>query len=71
MSADPVAEAVERTPDTELLCYCTDLTFGDLRAACADGRWPPPGKERTGKLCTGCQGDLLICLRVLGAAAPA
>ncbi|HEV8616433.1 MAG TPA: hypothetical protein VGU22_13170 [Methylomirabilota bacterium] len=67
MSAEPLIAEVERTPDGELLCYCTDLTFGELRAACRAGRWPPPGKERTGKLCTGCQGDLLVCLRSLGA----
>lgn len=53
--------------DGELLCYCTDLTFGALRAACERGAWPPPGKERSGRLCTGCQGDLLHCLRALGA----
>jgi hypothetical protein len=57
--------------DRELLCYCTMLTFGELRAAAAAGQWPPAGKERTGKLCTGCQGDLLHCLRLLGVRAPA
>jgi hypothetical protein len=57
--------------DPELLCYCTGLTFGELRAACAAGTWPIAGKEQTGKLCTGCQGDLLYCLRRLGARAPA
>jgi hypothetical protein len=57
--------------DGELLCYCTRLTFGELRAACAAGAWPPPSKERTGRLCTGCQGDLQHCLRLLGARAPA
>ena len=24
-----------------MLCYCTMLTFGELRAACAAGAWPP------------------------------
>jgi hypothetical protein len=57
--------------DAELLCYCTGVTFGDLRAACDSGRWPPVGKERTGKLCTGCQGDVLHCLRLLGLRTPA
>ena len=52
-----------------LLCYCTSLTIGELRAACAAGRWPLPGKEQTGKLCTGCMGDLLHCLRRFGAPA--
>jgi hypothetical protein len=52
--------------DDELLCYCTHLTFGELRAACARGAWPPAGKERTGRLCTGCEGDVLHCLRGLG-----
>jgi hypothetical protein len=47
-------------PDSLLICYCTMLTLGELRAALRDGRWPPAGKERTGKLCTGCQGDLLV-----------
>lgn len=46
-----------------LLCYCTDLTIGELRDACRAGRWPLPGKEATGKLCTGCMGDLRQCLR--------
>jgi hypothetical protein len=46
-----------------LLCYCTNLTVGELRRACLDSRWPLPDKERTGKLCTGCLGDLLYCLR--------
>ena len=57
--------------DSELLCYCTMLTFAELRAAAAAGVWPPPGKERTGKLCTGCEGDVLLCLRLLGARARA
>ena len=52
---------VER--DELLLCYCTMLTVGELRRACAEHRWPLPGKERTGKLCTGCAGDLVHCLR--------
>ena len=49
-----------------LLCYCTMLTVGELRAACRSGRWPLPGKEYTGKLCTACVGDLLYCLRRFG-----
>jgi hypothetical protein len=53
--------------DALLLCYCTGLTVGALHAACREGRWPLPGMERTGKLCTGCLGDLLYCLRALGA----
>lgn len=65
MSAEPTA-ALDPALDGELLCYCTTLTFGELRAACARGVWPPAGKERTGRLCTGCQGDLLHCLRLLG-----
>lgn len=52
--------------DALLLCYCTGLTIGGLRAACREGRWPLPGMERTGKLCTGCLGDLLHCLRRFG-----
>jgi hypothetical protein len=47
------------------------LTFAELRAAAAAGVRPPAGKERTGKLCTGCEGDVLHCLRLLGARAPA
>jgi hypothetical protein len=65
VSAQPSAP-LDPALDDELLCYCTTLTFGELRAACARGAWPPPGKERTGRLCTGCQGDLLHCLRLLG-----
>ena len=53
--------------DSLLLCDCTMLTVGDLREACRTRRWPLPGKERTGKLCTGCMGDLLYCLRCFGA----
>jgi hypothetical protein len=53
--------------DDVLLCYCTGLTFGELRIACGRGSWPTPGKEQSGKLCTGCLGDLLHCLRRLGA----
>jgi hypothetical protein len=49
--------------DSLLRCYCTMLTIGDLRSACRDGRWPLPDKEPTGKLCTGCLGDLLYLLR--------
>jgi hypothetical protein len=60
------ATDIPRNLDAALLCYCTDLTFGALREACHEGRWPLPGKERTGKLCTGCQGDLAICLRDFG-----
>ena len=70
MTADAPAP-LDPALDGELLCYCTDLTFGALRQACGRGIWPPPGKERTGRLCTGCQGDLLHCLRLLGVRAPA
>jgi hypothetical protein len=62
-----VTRADEAEMDPLLLCYCTDLTIGELRRACAAGRWPLPDKERTGKLCTGCMGDLLHCLRLFGA----
>ena len=55
--------------DALLLCYCTDLTIGQLREACRAGTWPLPGKERTGKLCTGCLGDFLLCLDRFSAAA--
>lgn len=63
MTAPPTPEET----DAFLLCYCTRLTIGELRAACRQGRWPLPGKEHTGKLCTGCLGDLLHCLRRFGA----
>jgi hypothetical protein len=63
--------ALDPALDGELLCYCTGLTFGELRAACAGGAWPPAGKEETGKLCTGCQGDVLYCLRLLRGRPPA
>jgi hypothetical protein len=53
--------------DSMLLCYCTNLTIGQLREACLAGKWPLEEKERTGKLCTGCLGDLLYCLRRFGA----
>jgi hypothetical protein len=48
--------------DDVLLCYCTNLSVGALRTAVERGAWPPPGKERSGKLCTGCLGDLLYLL---------
>jgi len=54
---------MEPEEDQLLLCYCTNLTLGELKAACRRGDWPPIGKERSGKLCTGCLGDLLHCLR--------
>jgi hypothetical protein len=56
--------------DGVLLCDCTMLTVGELRAACRGDRWPLPGKERTGKLCTGCMGDLLLCLAAFGGERP-
>jgi hypothetical protein len=56
---------VDPEEDELLLCYCTNLTVGDLKAACQGDGWPPRGKERSGKLCTGCLGDLLHCLRRL------
>ena len=62
MSADPIPLGLEAA----LLCYCTCVTFADLRDACRSGRWPLPGKEETGRLCTGCAGDLLVCLRAFG-----
>ena len=65
MSPEPPA-GLDPSLDAELLCYCTGLTFGALRSACERRVWPPAGKERTGRLCTGCQGDLLHCLRVFG-----
>lgn len=54
-----------RCPDSMLLCYCTMLTLGELRAAIDAGSWPPADKTQSGKLCTGCQGDLLFLLRRL------
>ena len=63
-SHSPAHAAMARdVPDDAVLCYCTHLTFGELRRACRNGDWPLPDKERTGKLCTGCMGDLLLCLR--------
>ena len=53
--------------DGVLLCYCTGLTIGELRRACVWAFWPTPGMEPSGKLCTGCLGDLLYCLRRFGA----
>ena len=47
--------------DAVILCYCTMLTVGEFRRACTAGSWPLPGKESTGKLCTGCLGDVLYC----------
>lgn len=58
---------LDSTLDSELLCYCTGLTFGVARDACARGMWPPIGQERTGKLCTGCLGDVLHVMRAFGA----
>jgi len=58
-----VPAAPEELSDGILLCYCTALTIGELRQACASGNWPPAGKEQSGKLCTGCLGDLLYCQR--------
>jgi len=55
--------------DSMLLCYCTNLTVGQLREACLAGKWPLAEKAHTGKLCTGCLGDLLYCLRRFGAPA--
>lgn len=63
MSPEPAPDDL----DGLLLCYCTGLTIGDLRLACGQGRWPVSGKEQSGKLCTGCLGDLLHCLRRFGA----
>ena len=56
--------------DEILLCYCTSLTMRELRQARETGQWPPVGKENTGKLCTGCLGDLQYCLRRLGVGEP-
>jgi hypothetical protein len=61
------AASVPDELDGLLLCYCTGLTIGELRQACEQGCWPPPGKVNSGKLCTGCLGDLLHCLRRFGA----
>jgi hypothetical protein len=60
--------SIREPVDSMLLCYCTNLTIGELRAACLAGTWPLADMERTGKLCTGCLGDLLYCLRRFGAA---
>jgi len=51
--------SIREPVDSMLLCYCTNLTIGGLRAACLAGTWPLADMERTGKLCTGCLGDLL------------
>jgi len=42
------------------------IAAASAAAACRSGRWPLPGKENTGKLCTACVGDLLYCLRRFG-----
>jgi hypothetical protein len=65
-----VTDANSEPRDPWLLCYCTNLTVGQLREACRDGRWPLSDKAQTGKLCTGCLGDLLYCLRRFGGAEP-
>ena len=65
------AEAREPIPDSLLICYCTNLTMGELRAACRAGHWPPPGKDGTGKRCTGCLGDVNFLLKAGGREAPA
>ena len=65
MSASPAFGS--EPADELLLCYCTGLTVGELRRACREGRWPLADKEATGKLCTGCVGDLLYCLQRFGA----
>jgi hypothetical protein len=44
--------------------------MADLQESCRLERWPPASKERTGKLCTGCMGDLLYCLRLFGVQGP-
>lgn len=62
MTSARSAHAQPGLRDDMLLCYCTMVTVGDVRTACGSGRWPLPGKENTGKLCTGCVGDLLYCL---------
>jgi hypothetical protein len=61
----PGDDVLSDVPDSLLVCYCTKLTLAELRAACGRGDWPPAGKERTGKLCTGCLGDLNYLLRRL------
>lgn len=61
-----MTDEIPTSLDAVLLCYCTGLTIGQLRTACAAGQWPLADKERTGKLCTGCVGDLLHCLRTFG-----
>ena len=58
--------AAPEIPDSLLLCYCTNLTVAEVREACRTRKWPPAKKEQTGKLCTGCLGDLLYCLRLFG-----
>lgn len=64
--AGPPDRPVEAS-DGLLLCYCTNLTVGELRLAVQAGQWPLSDKERTGRLCTGCLGDVLVCLRQFGA----
>lgn len=65
-----IAGGPDDLSDSLLLCYCTGLTMADLQESCRLKRWPPASKERTGKLCTGCMGDLLYCLRLFGVQGP-
>ncbi|HKX04125.1 MAG TPA: hypothetical protein VJX71_16650 [Methylomirabilota bacterium] len=58
---------LDAVDDALLLCYCTGLTVGELRESCRLDRWPPADKTQSGRLCTGCMGDLTHCLRALGA----
>lgn len=60
MSA-PAGSTLAASLDSQILCYCTNLTIGEFRKALHEGTWPISGKENTGKLCTGCLGDVLYC----------
>ncbi len=71
MSATEPSPPLPTGLDPALLCYCVALTVGELRSAVRAGRWPLPDKAQAGKLCTGCAGDLLHCVRILEAAGAA
>lgn len=61
----PVKCQEDEALENEIFCYCNNLTMGELMRALRESRWPPPGRENTGRLCTGCMPDLLCCMENL------
>ncbi|TAJ07411.1 MAG: hypothetical protein EPO61_15775 [Nitrospirae bacterium] len=49
----------------DMLCYCLNLTYEDVRQLWREGYFNRPSEHHPGLYCTSCKGDLAWFLEVL------